>query len=88
MAAGRGRARRPRAATPVFLVARARGPRASCAALDDGARASARPDVYFPVLHGTFGEDGTMQGLLELAGVPYVGSGVRGLRGGAWTRRS
>ena len=37
---------------------------------------AARPDVYFPVLHGTYGEDGTIQGLLELAGVPYVGSGV------------
>lgn len=36
----------------------------------------AEPDVYFPVLHGTYGEDGTVQGLLELAGVPYVGSGV------------
>jgi D-alanine-D-alanine ligase len=33
-------------------------------------------DVVFPVLHGTFGEDGTMQGLLELAGLPYVGAGV------------
>jgi D-alanine-D-alanine ligase len=33
-------------------------------------------DVVFPVLHGTFGEDGTMQGLLELAGLPYVGPGV------------
>ena len=33
-------------------------------------------DVVFPVLHGPFGEDGTLQGLLELAGVPYVGSGV------------
>jgi D-alanine-D-alanine ligase len=33
-------------------------------------------DVVIPVLHGTFGEDGTIQGLLELAGVPYVGSGV------------
>jgi len=33
-------------------------------------------DVVFPVLHGTFGEDGTLQGLLELAGVPYVGAGV------------
>ena len=35
-------------------------------------------DVVFPLLHGPFGEDGTMQGLLELAGVPYVGSGVLG----------
>jgi D-alanine-D-alanine ligase len=33
-------------------------------------------DVVFPVLHGTFGEDGTMQGLLELADIPYVGAGV------------
>ena len=35
-------------------------------------------DVVFPVLHGPFGEDGTMQGLLELAGVRYVGAGVLG----------
>ncbi len=35
-------------------------------------------DVFFPVLHGTYGEDGTLQGLLEMAGVPYVGSGVLG----------
>ena len=33
-------------------------------------------DVVFPVLHGTFGEDGTIQGLLELAALPYVGAGV------------
>jgi len=33
-------------------------------------------DVVFPVLHGPFGEDGTIQGLLEMAGVPYVGAGV------------
>src|SRR5256885_7438618 len=33
-------------------------------------------DVVFPVLHGAYGEDGTIQGLLELAGVPYVGAGV------------
>ncbi|MDQ3649091.1 MAG: D-alanine--D-alanine ligase [Acidobacteriota bacterium] len=33
-------------------------------------------DVVFPVLHGTYGEDGTIQGLLEMAGVPYVGCGV------------
>ena len=35
-----------------------------------------RVDVVFPILHGPFGEDGTVQGLLELAGVPYVGAGV------------
>lgn len=34
------------------------------------------PAVFFPVLHGPFGEDGTIQGLLEMAGVPYVGCGV------------
>lgn len=39
---------------------------------------SVKVDVIFPVLHGTFGEDGTVQGLLDLAGVPYVGSGVLG----------
>ena len=33
-------------------------------------------DVVFPVLHGPYGEDGTVQGLLELANVPYVGAGV------------
>ena len=35
-------------------------------------------DMVFPVLHGTFGEDGTLQGLLEIAGMPYAGSGVLG----------
>ncbi len=35
-------------------------------------------DVVFPVLHGPYGEDGTVQGLLELAGIPYVGAGVMG----------
>src|SRR5207245_8248105 len=35
-------------------------------------------DVIFPVLHGTFGEDGTVQGLFELASVPYAGAGVLG----------
>src|SRR5207253_7908803 len=35
-------------------------------------------DVIFPVLHGTYGEDGTLQGMLEMANVPYVGCGVLG----------
>jgi D-alanine-D-alanine ligase len=35
-------------------------------------------DVFFPIIHGTFGEDGTIQGLFELAGVAYVGAGVLG----------
>ena len=44
--------------------------------LEDGPGLLGRVDVVFPVLHGPYGEDGTLQGLLELAGVPYVGSGV------------
>jgi D-alanine-D-alanine ligase len=43
----------------------------------DEERASAQPlDVVFPVLHGTYGEDGTIQGWLEMVGMPYVGCGV------------
>lgn len=43
----------------------------------EGALADDRPiDVMFPLLHGTFGEDGTIQGLFEMAGLPYVGAGV------------
>jgi D-alanine-D-alanine ligase len=45
--------------------------------LDRGAGAQ-RLDVVFPVLHGTYGEDGTIQGMLDLAGLPYVGAGVLG----------
>lgn len=43
-----------------------------------GLTAVAQLDVLFPVLHGTYGEDGTVQGLLELANLPYVGAGVVG----------
>jgi len=46
--------------------------------LEERAAGSQRVDVIFPVLHGTFGEDGTVQGLLDLSGLPYVGSGVIG----------
>ncbi|MBW0272973.1 D-alanine--D-alanine ligase [Nocardia sp. MH4] len=45
-------------------------------ALDDPTAALGGVDVVFPILHGPFGEDGTLQGMLELAGVPYVGAGV------------
>jgi D-alanine-D-alanine ligase len=38
--------------------------------------ARVRADIYFPVLHGPYGEDGTIQGILEMADVPYVGAGV------------
>jgi D-alanine-D-alanine ligase len=44
--------------------------------LEDGPAVLGTVDVVFPVLHGAYGEDGTVQGLLEMAGVPYVGSGV------------
>jgi D-alanine-D-alanine ligase len=42
----------------------------------EGARALDDVDVVFPVLHGAYGEDGTVQGLLEMAGIPYVGANV------------
>jgi D-alanine-D-alanine ligase len=45
---------------------------------DDGGAARVGVDVVFPVLHGPMGEDGTVQGLLELANIPYVGAGVLG----------
>ncbi|HVE73746.1 MAG TPA: D-alanine--D-alanine ligase family protein [Mycobacteriales bacterium] len=44
--------------------------------LGDGPVLLGGVDVVFPVLHGPYGEDGTVQGLLEMAGLPYVGSGV------------
>jgi D-alanine-D-alanine ligase len=52
-------------------------------ALSQGQPRGGKPfDVVFPVLHGTFGEDGTIQGLFELAGIAYVGSGVLGSSAG------
>jgi D-alanine-D-alanine ligase len=47
-------------------------------ASDDKAASAGRFDVVIPILHGTYGEDGTIQGLLELSNLPYVGSGVVG----------
>ncbi|MEM7799978.1 MAG: D-alanine--D-alanine ligase family protein [Chloroflexota bacterium] len=46
--------------------------------VSDSGPSLSKVDVILPVLHGTFGEDGTIQGLLELADIPYVGSGVVG----------
>ena len=66
--------------TPVFLVPSPEEG-GSLRRLAD-ASVVTRPDIYFPVLHGTYGEDGTIQGLLELAAVPYVGSGVAASAGG------
>jgi D-alanine-D-alanine ligase len=48
----------------------------------DASKHAIEVDVIFPVLHGTFGEDGTIQGLLELADIAYVGSGVLGSAAG------
>lgn len=50
----------------------------SGAAADGGGQSNDRKplDVVFPLLHGTFGEDGTIQGMLEMANIPYVGAGV------------
>ena len=55
-----------------------RSPTETLPVVADSAPASklSRVDVVLPILHGPFGEDGTVQGLLELAGVPYVGAGV------------
>jgi D-alanine-D-alanine ligase len=44
--------------------------------LDGTSRSLGTVDVVFPILHGPFGEDGTIQGLIELTGLPYVGNGV------------
>lgn len=54
------------------------GSRTLYALRDAGLEAVCEVDVVFPVLHGTFGEDGTLQGLLEMADLPYVGAGVLG----------
>jgi D-alanine-D-alanine ligase len=50
--------------------------------MEQSSALTSRIDCIFPVLHGTFGEDGTIQGLLELADLPYVGSGVLGSAAG------
>jgi D-alanine-D-alanine ligase len=58
------------------------GTQSASLAAAGAASAGAALDVVFPVLHGTFGEDGTIQGLFELAGIAYVGSGVLGSAAG------
>jgi D-alanine-D-alanine ligase len=80
-------ARPARANREVHLVARPsgetilsidRGPGASSVAPAPATVTGLNLDVIFPVLHGPYGEDGTIQGLLELANIPYVGAGVLG----------
>ena len=68
---GRGRAGRAAVAIPGATELVPASPRVAGSTLD----------VVFPLLHGPYGEDGTVQGLLELAGLPYVGAGVVGLGG-------
>lgn len=66
---------------PATLLADPTRPGIKSISPQDGAellRTLAQVDVVFPVLHGTYGEDGTLQGLLEMAGVAYVGAGVLG----------
>src|SRR3979490_521140 len=50
--------------------------RIEASALRRAADRAINVDVVFPVLHGTFGEDGTIQGLLEMAAIPFVGCGT------------
>ena len=88
LGAGRGRPRRAGGARPrAARGRRAAVPASSCRlSTSDRTLVALRPgevpatlgdvDVVFPLLHGPFGEDGTLQGLLELGDVPYVGSGV------------
>jgi D-alanine-D-alanine ligase len=57
----------------ILSIKRVQGPEAES---NDALVTGLHVDVIFPVLHGPYGEDGTVQGLLELANVPYVGAGV------------
>jgi D-alanine-D-alanine ligase len=65
----------PNALQPLFGRLREPGDTAVISS-SEAASAEAPLDVVFPLLHGTFGEDGTVQGLLEIANIPYVGAGV------------
>ncbi|HMC04679.1 MAG TPA: D-alanine--D-alanine ligase family protein [Actinomycetota bacterium] len=63
---------------PVRLAEKRAGLGSAVVRLESGGNPLGAVDVAFPLLHGPYGEDGTVQGLLELAGLPYVGSGVLG----------
>src|SRR5687767_4086248 len=69
-------------AAEVIQQARAKGAQTGEAPANDPMLAALKLDVVFPVLHGPYGEDGTVQGLLELANVAYVGAGVLGSAAG------
>ena len=82
------RAGDPQQSAPAALLAKGEGvivppvPGGTLVPFESPAQNVLQMDVVFPVLHGTFGEDGTMQGLFELAGLAYVGSGVLGSAAG------
>jgi D-alanine-D-alanine ligase len=65
-----------RSGTAVVLAPDPTARRAEVVEPPDAVPALSDVDVVFPVLHGAYGEDGTIQGLLEMAGIPYVGAGV------------
>lgn len=68
--------REPNATNVADAIQQARSALRSRSAAADPALAALKLDVVFPVLHGPYGEDGTVQGLLEMAGIAYVGNGV------------
>ncbi len=69
--------RPPREATPAVLLTDPTRPGLLVQSAVSSSEWIHQPlDIIFPVLHGTYGEDGTIQGLIEMAGLPYVGSGV------------
>ncbi|MGI8854319.1 MAG: D-alanine--D-alanine ligase family protein [Thermomicrobiales bacterium] len=77
-AGGQLTARPPETGSPSDALVAAEQESALVAGPEGATGALHRLDVVFPVLHGPFGEDGTVQGFLELADIAYVGSGVRG----------
>jgi D-alanine-D-alanine ligase len=66
------------AGLPLVVTPSPTGPFLAIIGKDQTIHALERPQVVFPILHGPFGEDGTIQGLFEICQIPYVGSGVLG----------
>ena len=80
--AGQATLRLDSASASIAIAPNAQSGDASLVSVGSTPTAIGAIDVIFPVLHGTYGEDGTIQGLLEMAGLPYVGSGVLGSSAG------
>ena len=68
--------REPDAINVARAIEQARAANAPAGSTNDPALVALKLDVIFPVLHGPYGEDGTVQGLFELANIAYVGNGV------------